>query len=104
MAFLSNLMIFRLTLFFVCLVQSVNSVLHLPLHRRGGRFSYHESANLTHLASVLQSTESKYGRSYRVIERNRLVRKWHSSGCRDDNDPEVIEVAGGMNRWYDRVS
>ncbi|KIW25698.1 uncharacterized protein PV07_08859 [Cladophialophora immunda] len=103
MAFLSDLIVFILTLSFAFLVQSASSAVHLPLHRRGGRFSYHESANLTYLASVVQDVEAKYARSYRAIEGNRLVRKWHASGCKDENDPDVIDVVGGPNRWYTTI-
>ncbi|OAP55639.1 hypothetical protein AYL99_09791 [Fonsecaea erecta] len=100
MAFLSNFLLFSLTLFCVCLLQPVSSVIHLPLYRRGGRFSCHEFANLTHLSAALHSAEAEYGRSYRVIEGDRLVRKWDVRALRDANDPDVVGVVGGMNRWY----
>ncbi|KAH0829859.1 hypothetical protein AYO21_10167 [Fonsecaea monophora] len=103
MAYLDSFIVFNLTLLFICLLQPVDSIIHLPLYRRGGRFSSHESANLTHLSSILEAAEAKYGRSYRAIEGNRLVRRWHASSFEDENDPEVVDVVGGVNRWYTTV-
>lgn len=72
--------------------------IHLPLHRRGGRLSTHDLANLTSLSNILALAEAQFARSHREIEGNRLVRRWRSLG-RDENDPFLIDVAGRSNRW-----
>ena len=69
------------------------------MFRRGGRFSRHELANLTHLTQILHDTEAKYARSYRTVDGNRLVRKWRESEFVDENDPEVIDVVGRDGQW-----
>lgn len=74
-------------------------VIHLPLTRRGNRFSRREPANLTYLADILQAVEAKYASSYREIEGNRLVRRWRVKENDDENDPHLIDVAGHLNRW-----
>ncbi len=73
--------------------------IHLPLFRRGGRFSHHEPANLTHLTQILNDVETKYARSQRAVEGNQLVRRWRRSDGGDENDPEVVDVTGHKNRW-----
>ena len=83
----------------LCFAQFTSPGIHLPLFRRGGRFSYHEPANLTYLTQVLSDVEAKYARSYRDVEGNRLVRRWRHSVSRDENDPELIEVAGRDGYW-----
>ena len=99
MAFFLYNAILNLILFAVCSAKSPSFGIHLPLFRRGGRFSHHELANLTYLTNVLADIEVKYARSYRAVEGNRLVRRWRDSKSRDENDPEVIEVAGREGRW-----
>lgn len=81
------------------LAHSISPGIHLPLFRRGGRFSRHEPANLTHLAEILASVEAKYARSYRAVEGNRLVRRWRESLEKDENNPEVIDVVGRHGQW-----
>ena len=83
------------------LAQSYHPAIHLPLFRRGGRFSRHEPANLTYLADILQAAEAQYARNHRQVEGNRLVRKWRTNGATDENDPDLIDVAGHENRWYE---
>ena len=82
-----------------CTAAFISPGIHLPLFRRGGRFSHHEPANLTHLAQILHNVEAKYARSYRAVEGNRLVRRWREHEVRDENDPEVIDVAGREGQW-----
>ncbi|KAJ9605411.1 hypothetical protein H2200_010068 [Cladophialophora chaetospira] len=100
-------MAFSITNAIVCLTfiapafsQSTSPGIHLPLFRRGGRFSLHESANLTRLTGILHDVEAKYARSQRAVDGNQLVRRWRSSEGRDENDPEVVDVAGRDNQWY----
>ena len=99
MAFLIKFILLLLHLLPTCVAQSTTPGIHLPLYRRGGRSSYHEAANLTNLAQILHNVEAKYARSYRTVEGNRLVRRWHESVTRDENDPEVIDVAGRDGQW-----
>lgn len=81
------------------LAQLDSAAIHLPLLRRGARFSRREPANLTHLAHVLRDAELNYVRSQREVEGNRLVRRWRPSEAYDENDPDLIDVAGRENRW-----
>ncbi|KEF58289.1 uncharacterized protein A1O9_06215 [Exophiala aquamarina CBS 119918] len=80
------------------------TIIHLPLFRRGNRFSRREPANMTHLAEVLQAVEAKYAPSYREVEGNRLVRRWRMKDNDDENDPHLIDVAGHLDRWYTRFT
>jgi hypothetical protein len=99
MAFLATTAILCLSLITTSLPQPTSPGLHLPLFRRGGRFSVHEPANLTYLTQILNDVEAKYARTYRAVEGNRLVRRWRQSEAKDENDPEVIGVAGRENSW-----
>jgi hypothetical protein len=76
------------------------AVLHLPLSRRGSRFSRREAANITYLADVLRAVQAKYAPSYREVQGNRLVRRWRVDENNDENDPHLIDVAGHLNRWW----
>lgn len=76
------------------------AVFHLPLSRRGSRFSRREPANITHLADVLRAVQAKYAPSYREVQGNRLVRRWRVDDNDDENDPHLIDVAGHLNRWW----
>jgi hypothetical protein len=73
--------------------------IHLPIFRRGGRFSHHAPANLTYLSQVLADIEARYARSYRAVEGNQLVRKWRKNEELDENDPQLVAVAGQRGRW-----
>ena len=73
--------------------------IHLPIYRRDGRLSKHEPANLSSLAGVLKQVEVRYARSYRDVEHNGLVRRWHQK------DPTIEDVAmfddlGQAGTWY----
>jgi hypothetical protein len=59
---------------FVTCAEDLN--IHLPLHRRGGRFARHEDVNLTQLLDVLNQVEIRYASTRRSIENNRLSREW----------------------------
>ena len=76
---------------------------HLPIHKRGGRFSRHEPADLARLSQVLSNVEARYANSYRDVEHNGLVRRWHQK------DPVIEDVAmfegtGGEGNWYASVT
>lgn len=75
------------------------AIIHLPLFRRGNRFSRREPVNMTHLAEVLQAVEAKYAPSYREVQGNRLVRRWRVNDNGDENDPHLIDIAGHLDRW-----
>ncbi len=77
--------------------------INIPIHRRGGRLSRHEHANLSRLAQALLDTEARYARSYGDVEHNGLVRKWHQM------DPIIDDVSmyDGMGRegsWYASIT
>lgn len=99
MALFVAITFFCLILIPACFSQSTSPGIHLPLFRHGGRFSRREPANLTHLTQILSDVEAKYARGQRAVEGNRLVRRWRVSQGRDENDPEVVDVAGRDGRW-----
>lgn len=99
MAFSIACVILCFTFIIPSLSLSTSPGIHLPLFRRGGRFSRHETANLTHLTQVLNEVETRYSRSQRAVNGNQLVRRWRRSKGGDENDPEVIDVTGCEHRW-----
>lgn len=99
-SFLSILLLICLITHFVAIdARDDVPVIHLPLARRGSRFSRREPANMTYLADILQAVEAKYAPSYREVQGNRLVRRWWVDDNEDENDPYVLGVAGHRNRW-----
>ncbi|KAK5045926.1 hypothetical protein LTR84_008712 [Exophiala bonariae] len=102
MAYLHAILILTCLLTHLAVTQPNNAApaIHLPLTRRGNRFSRRETANLTYLADILQAVEAKYASSYREVDGNRLVRRWRLKDNDDENDPHLIDVAGHPNRWY----
>jgi hypothetical protein len=96
---LSKTIVLLTLLLTACFTQRSSPGIHLPLHRRGGRFSHHEPANLTYISQILDEVEAKYARSYRTVEGNCLIRRWRESQTKDENDPEMIDVAGREGRW-----
>ncbi|KIW14627.1 hypothetical protein PV08_07411 [Exophiala spinifera] len=87
-------------LLIICLTESGYGALHLPLYRRGGRLSRHETANLTRLAAIVSEVEARYARCQREVGNNRVVRRWRPYEGKDENDPQLIDVAGHQDRWY----
>lgn len=79
--------------------EPTGTIIHLPLFRRGNRFSRREPANMTHLAEVFYAVEANYAPSYREVQGNHLVRRWRTNVHNDENDPRLIEVAGHLDRW-----
>jgi hypothetical protein len=59
---------------FVTCAEDLN--IHLPLHRRDGRFARHEDSNLTQLLDILNQVEIRYASTRRSIKNNRLSREW----------------------------
>lgn len=73
--------------------------IHFPLHRRDGRFSRHEAANLTYRTQILQEVEFRHSLTTREVHGNHLKRQWLINHGDDENDPNLIDVAGHSNRW-----
>lgn len=75
------------------------SALHLPIHRRGGRFTHNRPCNITWLGELVAATEHRYSLTYRDVEQNRLVRKWQSKADAVD-DEHLLQSAQGDGSWY----
>lgn len=78
------------------------SALHLPITRRGGRFSNTDVANLTYLLEELTSIESRYSATRRVIKGNRVVRKPKpvKIGADGDGGEGLLGSIGKPGGWF----
>ncbi|RMZ89431.1 hypothetical protein DV736_g3333, partial [Chaetothyriales sp. CBS 134916] len=81
----------------------MKKAIHLPIHRRGGRFATHAPVNFTQLAQAMSAAEARYTDSYRDIDRNGLVRRWRQ---KDDliEDVGLLYGLGRDGTWFATVT
>ena len=73
--------------------------IHFILKRRGGRLLRNEVVNLTRILDIVEKTESRHARTHRVIEDNRVKKRWTSSTTGTTRDEVLMKDAGGGGNW-----
>lgn len=80
--------------------QTDEPAIHFTIQRRGERFTTHDAANLTRLASILSESELQYAKTKRVVEGNRLGRQWKSRNTGTTMDEDLIDAVGHDGTWH----
>jgi hypothetical protein len=75
--------------------------IHLPIHRRDGRFSNHAPANFPELSNAIAKPEARYVSSYQDVALNGLVRRWHQDDSLLD-DVDILRSADSP--WYTSIT
>ena len=77
-------------LLFSHLVTTAHSF-HLTIERRGGSLATKSPVDITKLTELVLHAESRYARSERVIEGNKVVRRWNY------RDSDLVDGSDLMN-------
>lgn len=91
-----------LILHLVLMTRAEDLNIHIPLSRRGGRFARHQDVNLTQLQDILTSVESRYAGTHRIVENNRLSRRWVPSDDLLDEDT-LLKQTEHRGPWYAEI-
>ena len=81
------------------LSQPPQDLLYLVLRRRGGPLASRAATNLTSLATLVMQTEARYGRTSRVVDGNKLGRRWKSWTSGTAVDQDLVSEPGHPGRW-----
>lgn len=88
-----------LTVFIFSHLVTAEPSFHLTLERRGGSLATKIEVNITQLAQLAHHAESRYIRSDRAIEGNKVVRRWKDQNSDLVDGSDLMSNIGQNGSW-----